>query len=306
MAGTFVVYSDKTAIAIELIGFCRGSGKRAVALAFDAAAAQEYAARGAERVLLIECGQNLPEAYAKAVAGVLEREGAEGFIVGSTVRGREMAARVAGYLKWPLVSDVSKLVCEEKELVTERPAYGGAVVQHERVKLPAVVTVPAGKFEPAATSGAGAEVVTLEAQPDERTVLLERASVEKQGADLGSAEKIVCAGMGFAKKEDLKLAFDLAAVIGAEVGCSRSVAEERNWLPTDVYIGISGATVKPRLYLSIGVSGQVQHVVGIRDSRVIAAIDLNENAPIFKAADYGIVGDLYEVVPALIEALKNC
>ncbi|HBT46795.1 MAG TPA: electron transfer flavoprotein subunit alpha/FixB family protein [Peptococcaceae bacterium] len=305
MGGTFVVYSDKPQLVLELIGFCTGAGRKAVALAFDAAVAEECAAKGADKVLFFNSGINLPEAYCQQVAEAITGEGAEGFIVGSTVRGREMAAKVAALLNWPLASDVSRVVAGGGELEIERLTYGGAVVQQEKVRLPAVVTVPPGKFEPSSKPKAGAEVVALSAEPDGRYTLLERTRIERQGADLANADKIVCAGMGFAKKEDLKLAFDLAAVLGAEVACTRSVAEERKWLPPDVYVGISGATVKPRLYLTLGVSGQVQHIVGARDSGLIVAVDVNENAPIFSAADYGIVGDLYEVVPTLIDALKN-
>jgi electron transfer flavoprotein alpha subunit len=106
------------------------------------------------------------------------------------------------------------------------------------------------------------------------------------------------------KKEDIDLARQLAQALGGEVGCSRPIAEELQWLPEEVYIGISGKKVKPALYLGIGVSGQVQHITGIRDSKVIFAINKDENAPIFEAADYGIVGDLYSVVPMLIDELK--
>ena len=101
----------------------------------------------------------------------------------------------------------------------------------------------------------------------------------------------------------MKLAQDLAGKLGAEIGCTRSVAEDYHWLPNEAYIGLSGQKVKPQLYISMGVSGQVQHTAGIRDSKIIVAIDTNENAPIFAAADYGIVGDLYDIVPVLTEKI---
>ena len=99
------------------------------------------------------------------------------------------------------------------------------------------------------------------------------------------------------------MAEEFAAAIGAELGCTRSIAEELHWLPNEVYIGISGQTIRPELYLAIGISGQIQHVAGIRDAGTVVAIDKNENAPIFKAADYGIVGDLYEILPLLTKAI---
>jgi electron transfer flavoprotein alpha subunit len=116
---------------------------------------------------------------------------------------------------------------------------------------------------------------------------------------------VVCVGRGVAKQEDLALVKELAKVLGGEVACSRPIAEEMHWLPEEVYLGISGKKVKPDLYVGIGVSGQIQHVTGIRDSKVIFAINRDENAPIFEAADYGIVGDLYQVVPKLIQELTS-
>ena len=145
----------------------------------------------------------------------------------------------------------------------------------------------------------------MKLKADTRVSIVETAPIVKEGVDLNKAEKVVCVGMALDKEEDLQIARDLAAVLGAELGCTRSIAEERHWLPVESYIGISGAVIKPRLYISMGVSGQIQHVYGIRDANLIVAIDINEKAPIFKAADYGIVGDLYEVVPLLTEALKK-
>ncbi len=135
--------------------------------------------------------------------------------------------------------------------------------------------------------------------------MVETAAIVKEGADLSTAERVVCIGLSMDKKDDMKIAQNLADAIGAEIGCTRGIAEERHWLPVEQYIGISGAVVKPKLYISMGVSGQVQHVYGIRDSQIIAAVDTNEKAPIFKAADYGIVGDMYEIIPALTAALKK-
>jgi electron transfer flavoprotein alpha subunit len=127
----------------------------------------------------------------------------------------------------------------------------------------------------------------------------------RQAVDITEAKIIVCVGRGVEKKEDVELARELAQVLGGEVACSRPVAEELRWLPEEVYLGISGKKVKPDLYVGVGVSGQIQHVTGIRDSKVIFAINKDENAPIFEAADYGIVGDLYQVVPKLIQELKS-
>jgi electron transfer flavoprotein alpha subunit len=125
-----------------------------------------------------------------------------------------------------------------------------------------------------------------------------------EGVDITEAKVVVCVGRGVEKQEDIVLAKELAQVIGGEVGCSRPVAEDLRWMPEDLYLGISGKKVKPDLYVGVGVAGQIQHISGIRDSKVIVGINRDENAPIFEAADYGIVGDLYDVVPKLIKELK--
>ena len=171
--------------------------------------------------------------------------------------------------------------------------------------MPAVVTIPPRTFLPpsaAATSGA---VEKVKGQADGRVAISDVTSAGSTGVDIAAVTKLVSVGRGFRKQEDLKLAQDLAAAFNAELSCSRPVAEDEHWLPIERYIGISGHTVKPELYLAVGISGQVQHVVGARESKIIVAVNNDEHAPIFEAADYGIVGDLYEVLPLLTAAVKK-
>jgi electron transfer flavoprotein alpha subunit len=300
MAGIYV-YSDKSDIAAELISFAKQTGKGAFALTFTQESAAELAQCGADKVYLIKGESPLVENYSKAIATFLQNEGAELFAVGATARGRDLAARVSGYLDCGMASDVSSLNYTDGNLLCERMMYGGAVVQSEALSGLSVVTVPAGHFDKSAGS---AEIVSIELASDSRLSLIEKASIVKEGADLNVADKIVCVGLGMEKQEDIKMAQELAAVLGAELGCTRGVAEERHWLPVEQYIGISGAIIKPQLYLSMGVSGQIQHIFGIRESKIIVAIDSNEKAPIFRSADYGIVGDMYEIIPLLTAALK--
>lgn len=295
------VYSDRQQLAAELVGFAKSVGKEAVVLAFDPDFAHDLKDCGADRVCLVKGGVRA-EDCCKAVANLLTAEQAELFAVGATACGRDFAARVAGYLDCAMVSDASTICAENGGFVTERTMYGGSVVHRERLEGLSVVTLPAAKFE---TISGETAITEIDLNADRRVQVLESAPMVKEGADLSKAEKIVCVGVAVAKQEDMKLAEDLAEVLGAELGCTRAIAEERHWLPTEQYIGISGVITKPKLYLSMGVSGQVQHVYGIRDSQVIVGIDINDGAPIFKAADYGIVGDMYEIVPLLIEELKQ-
>ncbi len=301
MAGIFV-YSDQADIAREIIGFARLNGRQSVVLTLGEKDAQALQNAGADKIIAIKGESEMIENYAQAIAVMLKDESAELFAVGATPRGRDLAARVAGYLDCAMVSDIAAAGFEGDQIVCTRMMYGGAVQQTEKLSGLSVITIPPGKF---ATAQGEASILSLELPADNRVSLMETAPIVKEGVDLSKAEKVVCVGMALDKAEDLQIARDLADVMGAELGCTRSIAEERHWLPVESYIGISGAVIKPKLYLSMGVSGQIQHVYGIRDAGLIVAIDTNEKAPIFKAADYGIVGDLYQVVPMLTEALKK-
>ncbi|TWH46746.1 electron transfer flavoprotein subunit alpha/FixB family protein [Sporomusa sp. KB1] len=299
--GGIYIYSDRTIMAAELIGFAKKSGKSANVITFNETAANEIAQYGADQVYVFKGDSPLAENYAKAVADFLRNERAELFVVGATARGRDIAARVAGYLECSLLSEVSTIVLEGGTVSTTRMVYGGAVIQSEAAAGMAVVTIPSGKFE--AVQGGTSEVAIVSVKADDRVSLLESTPIVRSEVDLSAADKIVCIGLGMEKKEDMQLAIDLAEVLGAEIGCTRSVSEEKHWLPN--YIGISGLTIRPSLYLAMGVSGQVQHLVGVRDSKIIVAINTNEKAPIFNGADYGIVGDLYEIAPLLTKELKS-
>ncbi len=302
MAGIYV-YSDQSRITAELISFARQTGAAAFALCFSIEQAKAIKDFGADKVYVLQGGSPLVENYGRAVADFLKSQGADLFLVGATARGRDIASRVAGHSDCGMVSDVSSVSWTEGRVSCERLMYGGAVIQEELLSGFCVVSIPAGKFE--AETGESSEIVVVEVEADNRVILVDTAPIVREGADLSAADKVICVGLGIEKEEDLQLAKDLADVLGAEIGCTRGISEERHWLPVEKYIGISGAAIKPQLYISMGVSGQVQHVVGIRESKIIVAVDTNEKAPIFRAADYGIVGDLYEIIPLLTRALKK-
>lgn len=308
MAGIYV-FSEDPQLARQLLtpGLALGEAlaQPLVALTADPAEAQALAGLGADRVLLLKAAQTSPEALAPAIAALLAKEQASVVLVGGTLRGKHLAAHVAAALKAGMTTDAKALAIVDGKLETQRILYAGLAVCEEVVALPAVATVPARTFLPPAAAAKAGAVETLEVQSDPRVTVLQVTPVESEGVDITAAIKLVSVGRGFAKKEDLSLARDLAGALKAEVSCTRGVAEDEHWLPIERYIGISGKTVKPELYLAVGLSGQVQHMVGCRESKVIVAVNKDEQAPIFEAADYGIVGDLYQVLPLLTAALKN-
>ena len=127
--------------------------------------------------------------------------------------------------------------------------------------------------------------------------------VEKSGVDLNTADVVVAAGRGFGAEEDLQMARDLCDKIGGGLGCSRPLTEGVNWLPTEVYVGVSGLMLSPKVYIAAGISGQMQHMVGCNRATTLFAINKDKNAPVFKQCDYGLVGDIKTVLPALVAAL---
>jgi alkylation response protein AidB-like acyl-CoA dehydrogenase len=134
---------------------------------------------------------------------------------------------------------------------------------------------------------------------------IQNSSINTLDGNIGDADKVCSIGRGLASKEDLPIIQSLSQVIGAQLGCSRPIAEENQWMSLDRYVGVSGQKFKGSFYMAIGISGQIQHLIGIRDAKIITAINIDEKAPIFSQADYGIVGDLYEIVPLLSKILKN-
>lgn len=295
------VYSDEIGLAAELIGLGRELGSEVHAVALDVDDAQALTGSGAASVQLLKGDSDLPESYARAVGVFLTENEAEVFLVGSTARGRDLAAQVAGLVECPLISEATQVAVSGTGVTTERIMYGGAVVASETTTGFTVVTVGAGSHDP--VTGA-AEVVTTEVAIDPRLRRISLEQIVSKGSNAADADRVVSVGMGFNDKADLAIVEDLAAALGAGIGCSRGVAEERQWLEPDQYIGISGLQIRPRLYLAAGISGQVQHMVGVRDAKIIVAINKDPKAPIFDACDYGIVGDMYQILPALTGELN--
>ena len=303
---TIFVMSDEASALSEL---CAGAGAvaaRVTAILFGSEAEAAGAAGcGADRLLYCQPSDGaVPEDYAAAVAQEVKKEASALVIVNNTIRGRCLAGKLGVLLDTAVLTSVNALERSGEELVCCRMVYGGIAQRSEVFTKPyGVLTVGGGVFE-AAAEPAQAAVAPFEGLPQGGLKRIACTPKKEGGVDLGAAKRIVDVGRGLAQEADLELCRKLAAALGAEVGCSRPVAENNKWLPKSNYMGITGVQVKPELIVALGVSGQIQHIGGINKSRVIVAVNKDKSAPIFKNADFGVVGDLYKVVPALIEKLS--
>jgi electron transfer flavoprotein alpha subunit len=307
-------------LSLELLGKGRelagklGGANVAVVLGHGVdTAAREAARYGAERVVVVDderLGEYHPETYAAALRQVVERERPHALLIPSTAVGRDYGPRVAGELELGMTGDCVDLAIDRAgRLIQYKPAYGGNIVSVIMGRTtPQLATVRPGMFQPVeARDDAEAERVAfaLDGLPEARTRLVERRhEPDAAGYELDAADVVLCVGMGIGGPEALEDIEPLARRLGATVGASRDVADA-GWLPKNRQIGLTGRAVAPRLYLAVGVRGAFEHLVGSVKAGVIAALNANERAPIFKTADVGLVGDWRATLPPLVDALED-
>jgi electron transfer flavoprotein alpha subunit len=276
-----------------------------------AASAKALCRYGADAVVAVEhaeLGGYSPEVFAPSVAERLKAGGYRAAFFSASAQGRDLAPRVAARLGVSLASDVTEFELQGDSVVVQHPAYTGKVIVTLRLRgTPALLSIRPGAVTPVekvrsprvetaapAMDPAAARVTVTESAPRGATKL-----------DLGEASIIVSGGRGLRAAENFKLVEDLAAALGnAAVGATRAVTDD-GWRPATDQIGQTGRLVSPDLYIAIGISGAIQHLAGMRTAKTIVAINKDKDAPIFKVADYGIVGDLFEVVPRLTEEIRK-
>lgn len=253
-----------------------------------------------------------PDAYTQALVQIISRRQPRAVLFAHSYQTRDFAPRLATRMARPLLGDITGFRVEGGGLIVSRPMFQGRLAADVAAPAgasdaaPAFLSVQIGAFrgDRAATAAAAAaveaEAVTPDAPREKPAAPFQEA---KQAVDLTQAAIIVSAGRGIKEAKNLELVRQLAEALGGEVAASRPICDS-GWLPMDRQVGSSGQTVAPKLYLAVGISGAIQHLVGMKGSRAVVAINKDREAPIFEIADYGVVGDLFEVVPALIEAVK--
>jgi len=311
---TIVVHVEQAAgrpvrASLECLGAARAAGADVVALVGGpeaSAAAAQLGKYGAQKVVCFTgASAHSADAVAKDCAGVVKELGAQAFLAAATATGKDIAPRVAALLDVTIHSDITSLASQGGALVATRAWLGGkALAQLGSQASVFVATTRPNVF--AVQEGAGnAEVVTKSATAGGLAVVT--AVEAKQGGklDVKEAPVVVSGGRGMKGPEHFHLIEELAASFGnAATGASRAVVDA-GWRPHGEQVGQTGKTVAPQLYIAVGISGAIQHLAGMRTSKVIVAINKDADAPIFKVADYGIVGDAFEIVPALAKAVRE-
>ncbi|MGX1982431.1 electron transfer flavoprotein alpha subunit apoprotein [Thermolongibacillus altinsuensis] len=265
---------------------------------------------GADRVLVVEhekLAHYTPDGYTQALQAVIEQEKPEGIVFGHTALGKDLSPKLAAKLQSGLVSDIVALEEAGGNIVFTRPIYSGKAFEKKIVTDGLIfVTVRPNNIAPLQKDESRTGEVTDVAVDikDLRTIVKEVVRKTAEGVDLSEAKVIVAGGRGVKSAEGFEPLKELAKVLGGAVGASRGACDA-GYCDYSLQIGQTGKVVTPDLYIACGISGAIQHLAGMSNSKVIVAINKDPEANIFKVADYGIVGDLFEVVPLLVEEFKK-
>jgi electron transfer flavoprotein alpha subunit len=278
------------------------------------AAAREIAAADVSEVAVVDgpaLADYTADGYVTALASLIEQQAPSLVLFPHTYQTRDFVPALATRLGRALVTDVTAIHRADGRTVYSRPVFQGKLSADVEAlgPTPHLVTLQIGAFRAdAAKRGASAASITAAAVSVDTGAVRQKPEAPfqeaRQAVDLSQAERIVAVGRGIKGQEHLKIAEELAKALGAELAASRPICDA-GWLPMDRQIGSSGQTVAPKLYVALGISGAIQHLVGMKGSRTIVAINKDPEAPIFEIADYGIAGDLFEIVPALIAELNK-
>jgi electron transfer flavoprotein alpha subunit len=274
---------------------------------------QELAGAGVAEVLVAEhpaLAMYTPDAFTTALRAIVEGTTPSHVLLPHTYQTRDFAPMLAARVRAPLITDVTAIKGTGTGATFMRPMFQGKLVAEVRPQGagPVFVTIQIGAYRADAVRKGGAAPITkIDVAIDASTIRQQPEppfQEAKQAVDLSQAERIVSIGRGIKSQDNIAVAEKLASAMGAELAASRPICDN-GWLPMDRQIGSSGQTVAPKLYVALGISGAIQHLVGMKGARTIVAINKDADAPIFEVADYGIVGDLFEIVPALTNELEK-
>lgn len=298
----WVIVGDQQGVG-NLVTVARALGGPVGAVVAGPRSVAETVARsGVDKVIWCSAPDDVPaEARAPAVADAVAADPPRVVLAGRNPGERVLLGAAAARLRAAVLTGARSVAFDGDHVVVVNAVFGDIAEETVAVSGPAALLLEGGTVPPA--DGTGVPVEEISAAPLGLKVTETRAHGFDE-VDLTAAHRVIGVGRGLKAKEDLSLIEELARVIGAEIACSRPVAEGLNWMGKDRYIGSSGAHIAPQLYLAAGISGQLQHMAGVTGAETIVAINSDPNAAVFQQADYGLVGDLYQLVPAITAALK--
>lgn len=298
---TIAVFADAVEAYEELCSGARALGCEPLALFVgDDSDAQRVAAWGARVVSVGEIpAEAMYEDCVPAFEQIICAERPALVMARMSKRTQCVAGRLSVRLGAPVVTDASRIALDGDDVELAHLVYGGAAERVERARGMAIALVGSGLFEVDQAVAPGAVERAESCIEPGPVKLVGREERQEEVVDLGSAKRVVCVGRGIQSERNLGIARDFAGSIGAEMACTRPIAEGEGWMAHSRYLGVSGASVKPDVYIGLGVSGQVQHTVGMAESQFVVAVSKDKNAPLLKQCDLGLVADLEKVLPVL-------
>ncbi|MGR6756410.1 electron transfer flavoprotein subunit alpha/FixB family protein [Aeromonas veronii] len=305
------VFSDTPSRLPELMNGAQALGEKVNTFVLSETDSVAASHLGADHVWLLSGNpeDRMVEDYADVMAETIRQHSEGGAVLlPNTRRGKLLAAKLGFRLSAAISNDASAVALQDEKAAVKHMVYGGLAMGVETVVSPfAVITLSCGTFDAQQPDTArSGEMHTVQWQASAVAVTRTTTQARQSNSiNLDKARLVVSVGRGIGSKENISLAEALCQTIGAELACSRPVAENEKWMEHERYVGISNLMLKPELYLAVGISGQIQHMVGANGAQTIFAINKDKNAPIFQYADFGIVGDALKILPALTAALAR-
>ncbi|MDI6687468.1 MAG: electron transfer flavoprotein subunit alpha/FixB family protein [Desulfobacterales bacterium] len=298
---TYEVLSEGRRIANNL-----GCSLTAVVLGAGEDISKELGEYGADRILVADnhaLREYVNDAYTNVITDIIDKENPCSVILGASTQGKELSARIAARINAPLAMDCVAIQIENGNLVITRPIYGGKILADVALDgNPQIAAIRPNSMSIVKTAGAGS-IEKIDVDVGKTCLTFVEKNLETGKVELTEADVIISGGRGMGGS-DFSVIEELADLLGGAVGASRSAVDE-GWRPVSDQVGQTGKVVSPNLYVACGISGAIQHFAGMSSSRVIVAINKDPDAPIFSKADYGIVGDLFEIVPLMIDEIKR-